>query len=308
MFHSGTVTSEDQLLTAIFAEPQIDEHRRVYADWLCTRGDPRGEFIALQLAEHDGLATKLTRERARELTRMHAKTWLGPLDHVLDRKSVVFERGFPIRANCKPGVRKPEQFFGEPSWATFEHLSDPPLALLQQPNLGSLHSLSLHRDQVRQLLQRPPPVPTLDALEVRATKGQGSVPFFDEQDLYTRSTWLPTLASLRFVHYQLGIPAAWHFVLTMAKLRRFAVLRDNHPRVSPAGHWAQWLRGSSLQLEQVTLGDPQLEVTLSHVDAGDWARAELRLLTVEASDERVRLDLENLRARGVTQITIAPNG
>jgi uncharacterized protein (TIGR02996 family) len=301
------VTSEQQLLAAIFAEPQVDEHRRVYADWLCTRGDPRGEFIQLQLAEHDGLATKLTRERARQLTRMHVKAWLGPLDHVLERKSVVFERGFPIRGQCKPGLRKPERFFGEPSWATFEHLGDPPLSLLAQPNFGALRSISLHRDQVRQLLRAPPPTVTLDMLEVRAPKGNGSVVFFDEADLYTRSPWLPTLACLRFVHYQTHSPGSWRFVMSMAKLRHFAVFNDKHPRVSPAGHWAQWLRGSSLQLEQVTVGDPQLEVTLSHVDAEDWARAELRLLTVESSDERVRLDLENLRARGITQITIAPN-
>jgi uncharacterized protein (TIGR02996 family) len=300
------VTNEDQLLTAIFAEPQVDEHRRVYADWLCTHGDPRGEFIQLQLAEHDGLATKLTRERARQLARMHVKAWLGPLDHVLDYKSVVFERGFPIRANCKPGLRKPDRYFGEPSWATFQHLGDPPLSLLRQPNFGSLRSISLHRDQVRQLLRASPPAPPLDTLEVRGSKNQRAVVFFDELDIYKRSKWLPTLACLRFVHFQIGIPESWQWTASMSRLRHLAICGDIVPRLSPAGHWVPWLRQSSSQLDRVTVGDPQLEVTLGHVDGRDWARAELRLLTVAPSDKRVRGDLENLRKLGITQITIDP--
>ena len=85
--------TERELLAAIHAEPQIDEHRRVYADWLAERGDPRGEFIHLQLAAGDGHVTEDARARMRALVRAHAKAWLGPLDRVLDRNSVMFERG-----------------------------------------------------------------------------------------------------------------------------------------------------------------------------------------------------------------------
>lgn len=38
------------MLAAIEAAPDEDGPRLVYADWLQQRGDPRGEFIALQLA------------------------------------------------------------------------------------------------------------------------------------------------------------------------------------------------------------------------------------------------------------------
>lgn len=41
---------EDAMLAAIEAAPDEDGPRLVYADWLQQRGDPRGEFIALQLA------------------------------------------------------------------------------------------------------------------------------------------------------------------------------------------------------------------------------------------------------------------
>ena len=39
---------ERGLRTAIFANPDDDAPRLVYADWLLERGDPRGEFIQIQ--------------------------------------------------------------------------------------------------------------------------------------------------------------------------------------------------------------------------------------------------------------------
>ena len=42
------MTDEDELLEAICAEPDRDEPRIVYADWLEQQGDPRGEFIHAQ--------------------------------------------------------------------------------------------------------------------------------------------------------------------------------------------------------------------------------------------------------------------
>src|SRR5690606_5960276 len=39
-----------ELLATIYAEPQVLEHRLVWADALIGRGDPRGEFIQLQFA------------------------------------------------------------------------------------------------------------------------------------------------------------------------------------------------------------------------------------------------------------------
>lgn len=294
----------DELLAAIYAEPRLDEHRRVYADWLSERGDPRGEFILLQLIEHDGRATKLSRERARSLIRSHAKAWLGPLDEVLERKSVVFDRGFPTRAVCKPGLRKPNRHFTDPMWATFEHLSDPPLTLIPQRALRSLRSLSLQRDPAARLLGGGQPLPNIQALEVRASKGGAAVIFGEEQALYQLDACLPGLTSIRFIHFQMGLPSSWHWAMAAGQLRSFAVYADYRPKVSVAGHWAQWLRGVSLPLELVTLGDSEVEVTLGHVEAGDWARAALRLLSVSRSDERVAEDLQNLRAHGITQVEV----
>ncbi len=50
----GQLAREDEsgesLLAQVFADPASDAPRAVYGDWLVARGDPRGEFIALQLA------------------------------------------------------------------------------------------------------------------------------------------------------------------------------------------------------------------------------------------------------------------
>ena len=41
---------DDALLAAIYADPDDDAPRHVLADALIDRGDPRGEFISMQLA------------------------------------------------------------------------------------------------------------------------------------------------------------------------------------------------------------------------------------------------------------------
>ena len=70
--------------------PDDDEVRRVYADRLLERGDPRGEFIALQLGPRSDASAR--REAA--LLKAHGHTWLGSLDCHLTRGGRRWERGF----------------------------------------------------------------------------------------------------------------------------------------------------------------------------------------------------------------------
>jgi uncharacterized protein (TIGR02996 family) len=92
----GKASDEDageaELLAAVWASPNDDGPRLVYADFLHERGDPRGELIVLQCQ------TKLDakgRGRARSLIADHAMKWLGPLaPAVLENKPIKFERGF----------------------------------------------------------------------------------------------------------------------------------------------------------------------------------------------------------------------
>src|SRR3954471_25092659 len=83
-------------LRAIRDRPDEDLPRLIYADYLDERGDPRGEFIRLQIERPslhfaDPRRVELA-ERERELLRRHEDEWLGPLSAVVS--SHEFRRGF----------------------------------------------------------------------------------------------------------------------------------------------------------------------------------------------------------------------
>jgi uncharacterized protein (TIGR02996 family) len=74
------------LLEQVLAEPDNLAVRRVYADDLLERGDPRGEFIQVQLellsATGERRPPLLAREK--QLLKKHEKAWLGDLrQHIL---------------------------------------------------------------------------------------------------------------------------------------------------------------------------------------------------------------------------------
>jgi uncharacterized protein (TIGR02996 family) len=68
---------------AIIANPEERATYSAYADWLQERDDPRGEFIAVQLALEDESRSKNEREalksREAELLAAHKREWLGEL-------------------------------------------------------------------------------------------------------------------------------------------------------------------------------------------------------------------------------------
>lgn len=95
------MAESDVLLSAVYADPELDAPRLVYADWLAARGDRLGEFIKLQLARASHGKRTQTRERllfaadGASFWRDHPATHFGQLvwEHT--------ERGFPAR--FKPG-------------------------------------------------------------------------------------------------------------------------------------------------------------------------------------------------------------
>lgn len=62
---------EARFLAAIAADPNDDDARLVYADWLTERGDPRGEYLRLEIAVYNGP------RRLRELTLQLDDEWLA---------------------------------------------------------------------------------------------------------------------------------------------------------------------------------------------------------------------------------------
>lgn len=124
---AGPGDPEAELLAAVYADPDSDDARLVYADWLSERGDPRGELIQLQC--HGGAAG---RARVRQLLAEHEQRWSRS---PRGASSVVFERGFPARATLVRGAD-----FDDPAWATVHSLTSWTLepAALAWPTLRRL--------------------------------------------------------------------------------------------------------------------------------------------------------------------------
>ncbi len=107
---------ESALLAAVYAKPADDGPRQVYADFLIERGDPRGEFISLQLGGADP-------KRQKQLLKEHGKKWLGDIAPVVGA-DFEFRRGFLSRALAKFRHEADARKFGDlPEWSTVEELS-----------------------------------------------------------------------------------------------------------------------------------------------------------------------------------------
>lgn len=82
-----------ELFELVCATPDDDSPRRVLADYLLERDNPRGELIAVSLeAAHN--ADALTKRD--DLLAAHAVRWMAPLAHVVPVSTARFERGFLV--------------------------------------------------------------------------------------------------------------------------------------------------------------------------------------------------------------------
>jgi uncharacterized protein (TIGR02996 family) len=89
----------EALELALAANPQDRAAHSAYADFLSEQGDPRGEFIGVQLALEDESLPSAERDRLRgrerELLTAHQREWLGGLARfLLGRQSRNYEFGF----------------------------------------------------------------------------------------------------------------------------------------------------------------------------------------------------------------------
>jgi uncharacterized protein (TIGR02996 family) len=106
---------DEALLAAIYAAPDDDTPRLVFADALSERGELRGEFIGLQLARAKGNATGAQRARERELAsnpKVRA-AWSLPLSQ---GATCHLARGFPDELMLEPRMFK--TIIGSPALST----------------------------------------------------------------------------------------------------------------------------------------------------------------------------------------------
>jgi uncharacterized protein (TIGR02996 family) len=110
------MSTDDEFIQTIIANPDDDTPRLVYADWLDEQGDPRGEFIRVQcalatMADEDPGRWDLELRQARLLRRYGWQWWFEPFNPLRTRPN--FTRGFAETASLDIHVR---QFLAQPQF------------------------------------------------------------------------------------------------------------------------------------------------------------------------------------------------
>jgi uncharacterized protein (TIGR02996 family) len=132
------------LFEAVLLHPADLRLRGVLADTLLEAGDPRGEFIALQLARHHSGERASPREGA--LLAVHRDAWLGRLSGLVYQPR--FERGFLHACQVRRETALPATIERFDEWATLGHLDvrflPEPLEvrLLGAPTMRSLREVT----------------------------------------------------------------------------------------------------------------------------------------------------------------------
>jgi uncharacterized protein (TIGR02996 family) len=151
----ATASSEADLLAQVYASPDDDAPRLVYADCLLDKGDPRGEFIQLQLRGGDPA-------RAAALVAKHGEHWAGPLFAAFLVKyqyPLAWRRGFLDGGTLlatKLTKAAGAKLVTEPAWATvrwlalsiFDRKPENAIPLIAHPCMRSLRELVDVPDEV----------------------------------------------------------------------------------------------------------------------------------------------------------------
>ena len=139
----GGAVDEEALLRAVYDSPDDDAPRAVLSDFLLERGDPRGEFIQLQLTRCQRGLNPEEQRREAALLRKHQATWLGTVAPALEYKNyqrlgpepppgqgdqyehdlfIRWHRGFLTGCMLKTTLPALKKLASLPLWATLERV------------------------------------------------------------------------------------------------------------------------------------------------------------------------------------------
>jgi uncharacterized protein (TIGR02996 family) len=216
---------EADLLAAIHDNPDADEPRLVYCDWLLERGDPRGEFIALQYKRHRGESlTPEQSRRERALLRERLRAWMGPLYAVTYVKHNTFERGFLERCTFQPRGAATHKVVNHPAWATVRDLAmiiasnDTGAAVVTAPAMRHLRTLRHCPSEVLGLLSETEDFRLETVIAPLLAKDDGWARFLDAKGL-------PSLKAIEHVN---GMsPAMLEMLLKSPRARRLSRISFN---------------------------------------------------------------------------------
>ena len=287
-----------ELLAAVYAAPSDPEPRQIYADYLLERGDPRGEFIALQLADLRGGLDKAGRARVRALLGEHRHAWLGPLAPVLVQSGTEFHGGFLARARLKRSPRGLDELREDPSWATVEALELAPPELAASPALRGLRALRWSEWQLISAHQAALRFPGVRELVV---EGRERDRYYDRAPLtlalppvFEDPSWLPDLIALELITELEPGRVAWAWTGRLVEQLERLTIRSSWPAGLGLSGCLRSLRASVAadspsRLAELRLVDRQLDCRFVRGPAG-WTRAELRA-GPELEAEDVALEL-----------------
>ena len=126
------MASTDALFDAVYADPHSDARRLVLADHLLELGDPRGEFITLQIQKQQRPLSGSAMRREKLLLRKHREAWLGPVAKLLVGEEQ-WERGFLSQA----WARLTGDTDGDRRWNTVKKLNLYAVDTITPRELGS---------------------------------------------------------------------------------------------------------------------------------------------------------------------------
>jgi hypothetical protein len=276
----------EQLFCAVYDAPDDDAPRRRLAEHLSSRKDPRGEFLALQLAP---APSRTELQQARDLLAKHEGTWLEPLGGALAKKSVRWERGFPVAGHLalRRAEGEQEALPGRRALATLRELDlEPPNTVFRTNSLdrllfdSPLRGLRVLRGMPRSLLARmltAKPAFAIEELHVAQEGGGGLEGEKAElaevaalQKAFAEGRGLPRLRdlSLSWAHAHGREPETYAWLWKSALGRRMERLRINTGEyVLPA--WLNVLEKheSRLALKQLVLFGRH-DLTLSRTEDG----------------------------------------
>jgi len=261
-----------ELFRAVYANPGDDGAKQVLADLLIEQGDPRGEFIALQMQARRTRKAELKLER---LLERHRSAFLGPLARVVLTSGQVWERGFLV--GCRAALDG--SLAEEPSWATVRALE-----IVQQEGDSPVDVLGPCFTSLQQVvgLPRLVVIPLFDGPVSRpwwtvAVSGPGAPETWapEELDALRKARALPALRHLTLSLWRFGVDEL-EWLWTAPVFGRLRVLELSLHRV--ATHLAT-LRDRLLLLDDVpdtlVLKGRQLEVRLK--PAAQWGVLHLHV-------------------------------
>lgn len=266
----GTTREAEALIAEVIERPADDAPRLVYADYLASLGDPRGEYIALAIANfHAGTDAPRDAERAREaeLLAKHKDAWVGSFKS--DASTVVFAGRRYTHASPT-------------SWSFTRGFVDG--VTMSASTFGQVSGLLLAREPVRRVkLTHGPIAAALRGERVAGLRelDLGRVRLKDEAPVLFASDALSGLTHLDLTHTGLGLKGSR--ALASAASEHFPRLRElvlsdcalSDAALGVLGGAPLIQRAHSLTLDRDSFGSRGITVLVARA-------AELELLSVNS--------------------------